>query len=107
MEPETRTKIEEMVLEILKQSNIEETTEFSIRVAASERLGIDLSHPERKHLVRTVVESYLLSAAAAAGDKTEKPPEPNVLEGSREVVVKPKKKEVKEDSERVICQVNP
>lgn len=62
-EGEGRRKIEEMVLNILKESNIEETTEFSVRVAASERLGIDLSDPQSKHLVRTVVESYLLSVA--------------------------------------------
>ncbi|KAJ1414720.1 Transcriptional coactivator p15 [Sesbania bispinosa] len=93
MEAETRRKIEEMVLDILKNSNIEETTELSVRIAASERLGIDLSDPEGKQLVRTVVESYLLTAAAE-----EKPPEESQL---REVV-KPKK----EDSERVICQLS-
>ncbi|KAJ1413764.1 Transcriptional coactivator p15 [Sesbania bispinosa] len=93
MEAETRRKIEEMVLDILKKSNIEETTELSVRIAASERLGIDLSDPESKQLVRTVVESYLLTAAAE-----EKPPE----ESQSREAVKPKK----EDSERVICQLS-
>ena len=57
METETRRKVEEMVLDILKKSNIEEATEFTIRVAASERLGIDLSDSPSRHFVRTVVES--------------------------------------------------
>ena len=103
-------------MEILKQSNIEETTEFSVRVAASERLGIDLSDPHRKQLVRNVVESYLLTVAAedaaTASAAVDKPPEPQPTvppEEPRESAVqllKPKR-EVKEDSDRVICQVNP
>ncbi|CAK8537134.1 unnamed protein product [Lathyrus sativus] len=43
MDPETRRKVEEMVLDILRKANIEEATEFTVRLAASERLGIDLS----------------------------------------------------------------
>ncbi|KAK7258494.1 hypothetical protein RIF29_24073 [Crotalaria pallida] len=120
MEQETRKRIEGMVLQILKESNIEETTEFSIRVAASERLGIDLSEPERKLLVRGVIESYLISVAEDKGNE-DKAPEPNVLEGSGEMMVEKlkeeeeavnvleefeKKKMMKEDTERVVCQLS-
>lgn len=108
MESETRRKIEETVTDILKNSNIEETTEFTIRVAASERLGIDLSDLEHRQFVRSVVESYLL-AIAEEEDGRGKASEPSAPEETREVVqeeqeVKPNK-EVKEDSDRIICQV--
>lgn len=110
MEAETRRKVEEMVLDILKKSNIDETTEFTIRVAASERLGIDLSGPETKQFVRTIIESYLLSIATDA----DKPPQVPPHETPKEVeppqpqdfnkVVGIKRKN--DDSEDVICQVN-
>lgn len=61
MESETRRKIEETVAEILSNANLEETTEYKLRLAASERLGIDLSGPEARNLVRIAVENFLLS----------------------------------------------
>ncbi|MED6125295.1 hypothetical protein PIB30_118820 [Stylosanthes scabra] len=111
LEPETRRKIEDMVMDLLKQSNIEETTEFSIRVAASERLGIDLSDPHRKQLVRNVVESYLLSFAAedATVVAEQKPPELIAApEDPREAALqlaKPKC-EVKDDCDFVTFQLS-
>ncbi|GAU13661.1 hypothetical protein TSUD_347650 [Trifolium subterraneum] len=124
MEAETRRKVEDMVLDILQKSDIQETTEFTIRVAASERLGIDLSGPETKRFVRTIIETYLLSIAAG-----QKPPAPvttefpvtpkeppqvsnepvNVTipeEKSQELnkVVGVKRKN--DDSEKVICQLS-
>lgn len=101
MEAETRRKIEETVLDILKKSNIEQTTEFTIRVAASDQLGIDLSAPETKQLVRNVVESYLLTVAAAADDKPPQEESRDDVQPNREMIMKKEK----EDSERVICQV--
>ncbi|GJU93856.1 RNA polymerase II transcriptional coactivator KELP [Tanacetum coccineum] len=59
MEPELKSKIEETVLEILKSSDMESTTEYKVRKSASEKLGIDLSEPERKKLVKNVVQTYL------------------------------------------------
>lgn len=122
MEAETRRKVEEMVLDILKKSNIEEATEFTIRVAASERLGIDLSDTASKHFVRSVVESFLLSVAAnekskdaekkkenediaAKNDDVAKKEDVVVAneEESRETEVLPKLK--RDDPERVICHV--
>lgn len=94
--------------DILKNSKIEETTEFEIRVAASERLGIDLSDSEHKQFVRSVVESYLL--AIAEEDSRHKAAEPSAPEETREEVQEEQEakrnNEVKEDSDRIICQVN-
>ncbi|KAF7844103.1 RNA polymerase II transcriptional coactivator KELP [Senna tora] len=109
MESETRRKIADTVTNILKNSNIEETTEFTIRLAASERLGIDLSDSEHRQFVRSVVESYLL-AIAEEEDGKDKESEPSAPEVTREAVqeeqeVKPTK-EVTEDSDRVICHGN-
>ncbi|XP_073304863.1 RNA polymerase II transcriptional coactivator KELP [Primulina huaijiensis] len=59
MDEETKKLIEETVLEILNNSNMDETTEYKIRKSASEKLEIDLSEPSRKKFVRQVVESYL------------------------------------------------
>lgn len=110
MEAETRRKVEEMVLDILKKSNIEEATEFTIRVAASERLGIDLSDSPSRHFVRTVVESYLLSVAANEISKDAEKKENEDIAAKNDddvkkgdVVAVPKLK--RDDPERVICQV--
>ncbi|KAL5156237.1 RNA polymerase II transcriptional coactivator KELP [Glycine soja] len=111
METETRRKVEEMVLDILKKSNIEEATEFTIRVAASERLGIDLSDSPSRHFVRTVVESYLLSVAANEISKDAEKKENEDIAAKNDddvkkgdVVAVPKLK--KDDPERVICQLS-
>lgn len=99
MESEIQRKIEETVLDILNKSNMEEATEFGIRLAASERLGIDLSDSISKHFVRSIVESYLLSIMA--NGKAEK--KENVVSVDEETeVVKLKR----EDPERIICHVS-
>ncbi|KAG9448242.1 hypothetical protein H6P81_014370 [Aristolochia fimbriata] len=59
MEPETEQKIEETVLDILKDADMQEMTEFKVRSLASEKLGINLSAPEYKRLVRGIVESFI------------------------------------------------
>ncbi|XP_011082301.1 RNA polymerase II transcriptional coactivator KELP [Sesamum indicum] len=69
MDTETRNKIEETVLEILKNSNMDETTEYKIRKSASEKLEMDLSEPTRKKFVRQVVESYLREQQAKAEEE--------------------------------------
>ncbi|URE40834.1 RNA polymerase II transcriptional coactivator [Musa troglodytarum] len=61
MDEETKRQIEETVLEILRDADMTSTTEFKVRSLAAERLGIDLSHPDRKLFVRGVVESFLVS----------------------------------------------
>ncbi|KAF2324892.1 hypothetical protein GH714_021078 [Hevea brasiliensis] len=61
MEPEIQLKIQEAVFDILKKADMDEMTEFKVRVAASERLGIDLSDIHCKRFIRGLVESFLLS----------------------------------------------
>ncbi|KAJ7951313.1 RNA polymerase II transcriptional coactivator KELP-like protein [Quillaja saponaria] len=108
MEPEILRKIEQTVVDILMKSNMEEMTEFMVRVMASERLGIDLSDSEHKGFVRSVVESYLLGNVEEEGK--EKVGEPNVQEQTRQAVQEDKeprpKKEMNEDGDRVICQLS-
>ncbi|KAI9073224.1 hypothetical protein K1719_044833 [Acacia pycnantha] len=109
MESETRRKIEETVLDVLKNSNIDEATEFTVRLAASERLGMDLSASEHKLLVRGIVESYLLAIAEQEYGRVPAS-EPSAPQETRVVVqceqeAKPNK-EVTEDSEHIICQLS-
>ncbi|XP_019440448.1 PREDICTED: uncharacterized protein LOC109345725 [Lupinus angustifolius] len=114
MEEELRSKIETTVLEIVKQSNMEDTTEFTIRVAASHRLGIDLSLPERKQLVRTVIESYLVSVAEGMKNNTVVPESNEIKENSIVVqdsseMVELKMKKIKKEEEkleRIVCQLS-
>lgn len=96
MEAETRKKIEETVLKILKKSNLKEDTEQKIRSAASEELKIDLSSMESKILVRSVVEAFLVS------------PKGVVQEHPKQEKRLPMKinKEVDDGVERVICEVS-
>ncbi|GFP98064.1 RNA polymerase ii transcriptional coactivator kelp [Phtheirospermum japonicum] len=71
MDTETRNKIEETVLEILKNSNMDEMTEFKIRKSASEKLEMDLAEPTRKKFVREIVESYLVEQQSKAEEEQE------------------------------------
>lgn len=100
MESETQRKIEETVLDILNKSNMEEATEFTIRLTASDRLGIDLSDPTSKHFVRSIVESYLLSVMANGKAEEKKD---NVVEANEDLEVM---KLRREDPESVICHVS-
>ncbi|KAK7397441.1 hypothetical protein VNO78_18613 [Psophocarpus tetragonolobus] len=110
MEAETRRKIEEMVLNVVKNSNIEKATEFSIRVAASERLGMDLSESPARQLVRSVIESYLISVAANEMSKdaeNKNAQNDDVVAANqhfRDTVVANLKRD--EYGERVICQLS-
>ncbi|XP_022886971.1 RNA polymerase II transcriptional coactivator KELP-like [Olea europaea var. sylvestris] len=72
MDAETQQKVEETVLEILKNSNMEETTEYKIRKSASEKLQMNLSDPTWKKFVRQVVELYLQEQQAKAEQQEEK-----------------------------------
>ncbi|KAG1367659.1 RNA polymerase II transcriptional coactivator KELP [Cocos nucifera] len=61
MDAGTQRRIEEVVLEILESSDMTTMTEYKVRKAAAERLGLDLSFPDRKRFVRGIVESFLVS----------------------------------------------
>ncbi|THU68528.1 hypothetical protein C4D60_Mb08t04830 [Musa balbisiana] len=67
MDEETKRQIEETVLQILRDADMTSTTEFKVRSLAAQRLGIDLSHPDRKLFVRGIVESFLISQKSNDG----------------------------------------
>ncbi|XP_020597022.1 RNA polymerase II transcriptional coactivator KELP-like, partial [Phalaenopsis equestris] len=73
MDHETHRSIEEAVLEILRNANMEEMTEYKVRTLAADRLGIDLSPPDRKRFVRSIVESFLTSHKEDPSDSAETP----------------------------------
>ncbi|KAL5061296.1 hypothetical protein RYX36_032900 [Vicia faba] len=106
MEAETERKVEEMVMDILTKCNMEQTTGFMVRVAASERLGIDLSDSHCKQFVRNIVDSYLISIA------TVKKPVPEELvnvihnEPPQELNKVVGVERRKDDSEHVICELS-
>jgi len=64
MDEATKKKVEATVLEILRGSDMDSVTEYKVRSAAADRLGIDLSVPDRKLFVRGVVEGYLTSLSS-------------------------------------------
>ena len=64
MDEATKKKVEATVLEILRGSDMDSVTEYKVRSAAADRLGIDLSAPDRKLFVRGVVEGYLTSLSS-------------------------------------------
>ncbi|XP_042000688.1 RNA polymerase II transcriptional coactivator KELP-like [Salvia splendens] len=97
MDEETRNKIEETVLEILKNSNMDETTEFKIRKSSSEKLGMDLSAPTRKKLVREIVETYLTEQQAKAEEE-----EAEEEDGGR----KPGEKEYDDEGGLIVCRLS-
>lgn len=64
MEMVTIQKIEETVKGILREADMDQMTEFKLRIAASAKLGFDLSETNHKKLVRDVLEAFLLSNPA-------------------------------------------
>jgi len=66
MEIVTTQKIEETVKSILSESDMDQMTEFKLRLDASAKLGIDLSGTNHKKLVRDVLEVFLLSTPGEA-----------------------------------------
>lgn len=107
MDPEIGKKIEETVLDVLRKANLQETTEFKVRLVASARLGMELSAKEYKSFVRRLVENFLLSTPQ------QEEAHQNVPEDTKEVVrheqeepwVKKEVEQQYEDKERVICEV--
>uniref|UniRef100_A0ACD5VQ33 Uncharacterized protein n=1 Tax=Avena sativa TaxID=4498 RepID=A0ACD5VQ33_AVESA len=61
MEEKMQKEVEAAVLEILRGSDLNSLTEYKVRSAAADRLGIDLSLPDRKLFVRRMVQDYLES----------------------------------------------
>lgn len=105
MEPETETetqaKIKETVVEILKSSDMDEMTESKLRNMASEKLGIDLSLPQYKTLVRGVVQSFISSIKEDKETKEEAAQEEEQQQHSK----KKGERERDDDGELTICRV--
>ncbi|CAI9763849.1 unnamed protein product [Fraxinus pennsylvanica] len=119
-----RSKIERTVLEILNYSDMETTSEYSIRAAVAERLGFALSDLTDKKLVRELVDSFLLSTATEIinsspqdqnKDNNEQSKEENVTEEiveqmeqkrSQEQQLNSRGFELHEKIERVICKLS-
>ncbi|KAK9053043.1 hypothetical protein SSX86_029673 [Deinandra increscens subsp. villosa] len=113
MDSELAKQIEETVLEVLKNSDMDSTTEFQVRKAASQQLGIDLSEPARKKLVRNVVQTYLEEQQAKAEAATEEGEPEQVEEEAEEEDSdddkKKKKKGAKEfddEGDLIICRLS-
>ncbi|XP_042487837.1 RNA polymerase II transcriptional coactivator KELP-like [Macadamia integrifolia] len=119
MEPETQHEVEETVLEVLRNSDMNEMTESKVRAMAAEKLGIDLSGSGPKRFVRKVVESFLLSKeqdgqqaeAVAAADEENKEIEENEEEeedeggeGKRKPIIS--KKEYDDEGDLIICRLS-
>ncbi|XWS46242.1 hypothetical protein CRYUN_Cryun14cG0047800 [Craigia yunnanensis] len=102
MEQEIRQKIEETVKDILSKADMEEMTEFKVRVTAFERLGIDFSDVNHKKFITEVVESFLLSTIEENGDGKE--PKSKLPEEEAKETVKVKK-EIDGVGDRLICKL--
>ncbi|XP_031263390.1 uncharacterized protein LOC116121570 [Pistacia vera] len=103
MEAASREKIEETVKEILKHGDMEEMTEFKVRMTASERLGVDLSDADNKKFIRGVLESFLLSTIEDTCDAKET--DSNVQEETEHQQIK-LEKQCNENGDRVMCQLS-
>ncbi|KAF2315207.1 hypothetical protein GH714_038432 [Hevea brasiliensis] len=66
MEPEILLKMEEAVIDILKKADMDYMTEFNVRVAASERIGVHLSDIY-EDIDQSGDESFLLSTMVIGG----------------------------------------
>lgn len=109
MEADLKTKIKETVIEILKSSNMDETTEYQVRQSASQKLGIDLSESECKRYVRQVVDSYLLEQQLKAETAQQADGEEDEEEEEEEDSKKRKKvgaKEFDDDGDLIICRLS-
>ncbi|KAJ0805448.1 putative transcription factor ssDNA-binding-TF family [Helianthus annuus] len=79
-------EITEAVLQVLNNSDMDSTTEYQVRKLASEPIGIDLSEPSRKKLIRTILQTYLEEqhAKAEAEEKSTEEGEPVEEEDSED-----------------------
>ena len=112
MDAATKEKVEETVLEVLRNADMEAMTEFKIRQIATEKLGIDLSEPSRKKFVRQIVEDFLAQQqqqqqhqqqqqqqndAVSTGEVEEKQEEEDNNNDGREY---------DDDGDLIVCRVN-
>ncbi|KAK3165212.1 hypothetical protein QOZ80_1AG0030330 [Eleusine coracana subsp. coracana] len=118
MDEQTKKKVEATVLEILRGADMESVTEYKVRSAAADRLGIDLSVPDRKLFVRGVVENYLRSlpseeeeqqqdgAGEEGKDKQEEEEEEEDEEEEEEEGDGKKKREYDDQGDLILCRLS-
>ncbi|XP_072966823.1 RNA polymerase II transcriptional coactivator KELP-like [Typha angustifolia] len=119
MDTEMQRRIEATVVEILKEADMEAATEYKVRTMAAEKLGIDLSLPERKRFVRGVVESFLLSRTNEEVERREEQPQGNEREEEEKEEEEEeeeeeentkggrgRKKEYDDDGDLIICRLS-
>ncbi|CAO2166103.1 unnamed protein product [Urochloa humidicola] len=117
MDEETKKKVEETVLEILRGSDMESVTEYKVRSAAADRLGIDLSAPDRKRFVRGVVEGYLTSLSSqeveeeqqqqgGAGEEAKGDEEEEEEEEEEESEGGAQKREYDDNGDLILCRLS-
>ncbi|KAM0059884.1 putative transcription factor ssDNA-binding-TF family [Helianthus debilis subsp. tardiflorus] len=105
-------EIEEAVLQVLNNSDMDSTTEYQVRKLASEQIGIDLSEPSRKKLVRSIVQTYLeeqQAKAEAAEEKVTEEGEPVEEEEEDSEDDKKKRKGDKEyddEGDLIVCRLS-
>lgn len=116
MDSDVERRIATAVREVLEESDMNETTEYQVRKQASERLGMDLSQPKLKAVVRRVVQSFLEEqkakedqAAIGAGKEEEEEGEEEEQEEEEEEAGKKSggDAEYTEDGDLIICKVVP
>ncbi|KAJ6806983.1 RNA polymerase II transcriptional coactivator KELP [Iris pallida] len=115
MDTESRQRIKDVVLGILTEANMEETTEYKVRTAAAEKLGLDLSLPDRKLFVRKVVEDFLVSKKNEEEEEEENNQQQQkqeevggeeVEEEEEEKGKKKQKKEYDDEGDLIICRLS-
>ncbi|KAI6707048.1 hypothetical protein NL676_010010 [Syzygium grande] len=115
MDSDVERRIATAVREVLEESDMNETTEYQVRKQASERLGMDLSQPKLKAVVRRVVQSFLEEqkakedqAANGAGKEEEEEGEEEEQEEEEEEAGKKSggDAEYTEDGDLIICKLS-
>ncbi|GJY80269.1 RNA polymerase II transcriptional coactivator KELP [Tanacetum coccineum] len=82
---------------------MESTTEYKVRKSASEKLGIDLSEPERKKLVKNVVQTYLEQQQDNEVEEEEEEEEEGSEEDEKKKVGG---KEYDDDGDLILCRLS-
>ncbi|KAK1399784.1 RNA polymerase II transcriptional coactivator KELP [Heracleum sosnowskyi] len=107
--------IEEKVMEILTNSDMDNTTEAKVRKLASEQLGLDLSQPNYKKFVRQVVNSFIIAQDEEENQNQQEVeklvPEEEVAEEKKEVAVEKQErgeraKEYDDNGDLIICHLS-
>ncbi|XP_010924916.1 RNA polymerase II transcriptional coactivator KELP [Elaeis guineensis] len=108
MDAETQRRIEEVVVEVLESSDMTTMTEYKVRKAAAERLGLDLSFPDRKRFVRGIVESFLVSKKDESPQQQQEQ-EPQEEEEEEEEDAKKgnrREKEYDDEGDLILCRLS-